>query len=241
VTQASIFGSADFSAPGARTRWFVDRVLHRVDANAPLRVLDIGCATGEHVIALAARMPAASLHGVDLSSANIARAEAARLSHPAKDRLSFTCADYMGYQGGVFDLILSDSALHLIPGASEPLLAKIAADLATNGLLLASLPDCGFYNRALWRLRRMLSTVRSHWLDELALRISLWAYRGRHDESFLRQRIPYLYLLPYRCEGTELRRAARACQLLWRGVERAPHDSVMQPVHVMAIYQRAGA
>jgi len=238
VTHGSIFGPAVFSAPSARIAWFVDRVLARVSEHAPLRVLDVGCGTGEHLLALATRMQSATFHGVDLSSANIVIAEAARRNHAAADRISLSCADYMRYHGGAFDLLVSDSSLHLIPGPTESLVAKIVADLAPEGLLVASLPDCGLYNRALWGVRNMLSAVRSSWLDELALKISLRLYRGRYDEAFLRQRIPYLYLLPYRCEGPQLRAVARASCLAWRGVERAPHNGLMQPFHVIATYQR---
>ena len=90
-------------------------------------------------------------------------------------------------------------------------------------------------------MRRVLGVLRSRWLDDMALGISLRVYRGRYDEALLRQRIPYLYLLPKRCEGPALRDAARACGLEWQGSEPAPHDSVMQPVHVLATYRRAAA
>ena len=87
----------------------------------------------------------------------------------------------------------------------------------------------------------MLAALRSRWLDRMALAIAVRMYRGRYDEAFLRQRIPYLYLLPQRCQGQEFRDAARGCGLEWQDLEPAPHDSVMQPVHVLATYRRARA
>ena len=239
MTQPSPFAGAGFSAPAGRSAWFAGQVVRRVRADAPLRVLDIGCGTGEHVFALAARLPRATLHGVDVSPANIEQAERLRSASAVAGRISFSCADYLQHRAGSFDLVVSDSALHLIPGDTAALMRKIAADLAPQGLLMASLPDCGLYNRTLWGLRRMLAAMRSKWLDELALAISLRVYRGRYDETFLRQRLPYLYLLPLRCEGPVLRDVARASGLEWQGSEPAPHDSAMQPVHVLAIYRRA--
>jgi trans-aconitate 2-methyltransferase len=239
VTGPAPFAASDFSAPAARSRWFAEQVVRRARAESVLRVLDVGCGTGEHVFALAERMPRATLHGVDVSAANIEQAERARSASAAAGRISFACADYLQHRADVFDLIISDSSLHLIPGPTPALLQKIAADLAPNGLLVASLPDCGVFNRSLWALRRLLGALRSRWLDDLALAISLRVYRGRYDEAFLRQRLPYLYLLPNRCEGPALRDAARACGLDWQGSEPAPHDSVMQPVHVLVTYRRA--
>ncbi len=238
MTEPAPFAASDFSAPAARSRWFVDQVVRRTGADAVLRVLDVGCGTGEHVFALAEKMPHATLHGVDVSPANIEHAERARGASAAAGRISFACADYLQHHAGVFDLAISDSSLHLIAGPTPVLLQKVAADLAPNGLLVASLPDCGAYNRSLWALRRALGALRSRWLDDMALAVARRVYRGRYDEAFLRQRIPYLYLLPNRCEGPALRDAARACGLEWQGSEPAPHDSVMQPVHVLVTYRR---
>ena len=72
------------------------RLEETVGSLAPYRTslnrwLDIGCGTGEHVLALAARMPAATLQGVDVSPANIAIAEAARRGHAASGRISWRC------------------------------------------------------------------------------------------------------------------------------------------------------
>lgn len=238
MTRPSPFSGTSFGAPKARAAWFADCVTRRVADRRCLRVLDVGCGTGEHVFALAARMPHAAIRGVDVSAANIAQAERARSASDAADRVSFFCADYMQHHDGMFDLIVSDSTLHLIPGPTDALFAKIAADLAPDGLLIASLPDTGPYNRRLWLVRRILAALRSRWLDDLALAIAVRLYRGRHAREFLRERIPYLYLLPYRCEGPMLRDAARVSGLDWCSSEAAPHDSVMQPVHVLATYRR---
>jgi len=240
MTHPSTFSATQFSAPQARSAWFADCVQRRARIDAPLRVLDIGCGTGEHVFALAERMGRATFYGVDVSAHNIDQAERARRGSAAAERISFSCADYMRCSLGAFDLIVSDSTLHLIVCATDALLAKIAADLAPGGLLIASMPDCGAYNRTLWGARRVLAALRSRWLDRMALAIAVRMYRGRYDEAFLRQRIPYLYVLPQRCQGQQFRNAARSCGLEWQDVEPAPHDSVMQPVHVLATFLRAG-
>ena len=238
---ASPFAGELFGAQPERTAWFADAVLRRIDPSRTLRVLDVGCGIGTHVFAMATRLPSAVLRGIDISSPNIEQAERAKAGHAAADRIAFVCGDYLEHRGGAFDLIISDSSLHLIAGSTDALLDKIATDLAPGGLLIASLPNCGLPNRMLWMLRRLLAALRSRWLDELALAISVRWYRGRHDKEFLRQRIPYLYILPFRCEGQELRDAARHRGLEWCGIEAAPHDSVMQPVHVLASYRRVAA
>lgn len=232
------YAGTTFSAPRGRSTWFAEAVLARVDAQAPLRVLDIGCGTGGHVLALAARMPRATFHGVDVSAENIAQAERSRRESAAAGRIAFACADYVRRGAETYDLIVSDSALHLIAAPTEDLFARIAADLAPGGLLIASLPDGGAYNRALWLARRALAALRGPWLDRLALALAARLYRGRHDEAFLRERIPYLYVLPRRFAGRALRTAARAQGLEWRSAERAPHASAMQPVHVLVTWQR---
>jgi SAM-dependent methyltransferase len=239
VTGPAPFAGSSFGAPPARAAWFAAAVARRVEAGASLRVLDIGCGTGAHVFALAERMPRALFRGIDLSEANIAAAEGARGAHPAAQRVAFSCADYLRFEGGTFDLIVSDSALHLIEGPTGALLAKLAAELAAGGLLVASLPDGGPGNRALWLARRFLAAIRGPWLDAIALRIATAAYGARHDEAFLRERIPYLYLAPRRFEGPKLREQARAHGLVWRESAPAPRDSFMQPRHVLTVYGRA--
>ncbi len=235
MSGAAPFAGSTFGAPAARAAWFADAVVRRVDAGASLRVLDIGCGTGAHVFALAERMPQASFRGIDLSAANIERARAGRFD--AK-RIEFSCADYLRFDAGPFDVIVSDSALHLIEAPTGMLLAKLAADLAPGGLLIASLPDCGPCNRMLWLVRRVLASIRGRWLDAIALRIALLIH-GETDEAFLRERVPYLYLLPRRCEGPGLREQARAHGLAWREGEPAPHASFMQPRHLLTVYGRA--
>jgi len=239
VTQTSPFCAAEFRASEARAGWFAEHVLQQVRADAPLRVLDIGCGTGGHLFALASRMPLAMFDGVDVSSANIRQAQISRAASRSADRISFFCRDYLEHHAGAYDLVLSDSALHLIDGDTGSLLRKIAGEMAPHALLIATMPDCSLYNRALWGARKFLAVLRGRWLDEIALAVALRIYRGRYEESLLRQRIPYLYLLPRRCEGRALRAAADAAGLEWQKSLPAPHDSVMQPVHVISTYRRA--
>lgn len=238
MTQSAPFAGTTFGAPQARSSWFADAVLRQVEADRPLRVLDIGCGNGAHLFALAARMPKAMFHGVDISAANIEQAERTRKESAAAGRIEFWCANYLQFQGEAFDLVVSDSALHLIEGETATVLSRIAANLVPGGLLIASIPDGGLYNRVLWLARRAFVALRSPRLDAWALALASRLHRGAHDAAFLQERIPYLYILPLRHEGKRLREAARDHGLQWLGSQPVPHASIAQPVHVLATYQR---
>src|SRR5208282_4824851 len=65
------FRTRRFSAPQARVQEFTGDVLQHVEPSRALRVLDIGCGSGEQVIDLATALPQARFVGVDISPANI--------------------------------------------------------------------------------------------------------------------------------------------------------------------------
>ena len=52
------------------------RLFDRYDLSGPLRVLDLGCGTGEITRRLAQRYPQAELLGIDILEANLERARA---------------------------------------------------------------------------------------------------------------------------------------------------------------------
>jgi hypothetical protein len=58
----------------------------------------------------------------------------------------------------------------------------------------------------LWHLRRMLAMVRGPRLNSMLLAMAKLVHGRRHGDEFLRQRISYMYLVPYRCDGGTFRR-----------------------------------
>lgn len=100
------------------------------------RTVDLGCGTGILTRALAARYPAAEVHGVDISQAMLMRAQKetapeVRILWHAADAASFADA-------GRFDLVASSSSLHWM-GPLPHLFAHIAQLLTPQGHLIFSI------------------------------------------------------------------------------------------------------
>ena len=104
------------------------------------RVLEIGCASGGHIIPLAAAWPEARFVGVDLSPVQIAAGDARieRLGL-ANIVLSARSLDEIGASDGVFDFIVCHGVYSWIPAAlRETLLRIIAERLAPDGVASVS-------------------------------------------------------------------------------------------------------
>src|SRR5260221_14233508 len=122
-----------------------DIALAHVPARSGIRILDLGCGTGSLVFELAAARPDASIIGIDVSGANIrvAREQLAHSRHG--DRVTFQEADYLKYAGQPYDVIVTDGVLHLLPGSTRTLLAKLGRDLMPGGVLICAMPyDCAY-------------------------------------------------------------------------------------------------
>jgi tRNA1(Val) A37 N6-methylase TrmN6 len=85
--------SVAFESPAERAARLAQVISLYVDVRKALRVLDIGCGTGDLLFTLAQRLPCATLVGVDIAPANIAVANARLRQAPQGDRLSFLEAD----------------------------------------------------------------------------------------------------------------------------------------------------
>lgn len=165
-----------------------------------LRILDLGCGTGSLVLELAGALESASVTGIDVSAANI---RAARSRHEAlrqSERIAFEEVDYFRYEAPPFDVIVSDGVLHLLPGSTEALVAKLSRDLRPGGVLVCAMPyDCA-YNRMFAVVRRLLRAVRSPATDALILAAGRVLHGREMDEAGLRERLHYMYMPPARLE-----------------------------------------
>ncbi|HEY3158793.1 MAG TPA: class I SAM-dependent methyltransferase, partial [Vicinamibacterales bacterium] len=199
----------------------------------PRHVLDIGCGDGAILLFLAETLPAAALVGVDISSANIGLAAMAIDQSPHRDRIRLVHADYVALDAGRFDLVVSSSALQGIGTTTEQLAASIARDVAPSGHLVHVTPyRCG-YNSVLNAVRTVLRTVRSRPADHMILMVARLLHRGR-SRAYLNQRVDYMYLVIRNYED-ELRAALERRGFTLDHIEDAPHTSIGQPKHRLAV------
>ena len=96
-----------------RSRPFYD-LTARVAAEAPRRVVDLGCGPGELTASLTERWPDALIEGLDSSEEML---DAARSRFAGRDRLTFTKGDILHWETeGDVDVVLSNAALQWVPG-----------------------------------------------------------------------------------------------------------------------------
>jgi trans-aconitate 2-methyltransferase len=117
-----------------RSRPFFELV-GRIRADDPVRVVDLGCGSGELTATLADRWPAARIEGIDSSPEMIAAAE--RIAVPG---LRFAVGDIASWgPDGAVDVIVSNAALHWVPTHRE-LLPKWFKALTAGGWLAVQMP-----------------------------------------------------------------------------------------------------
>jgi len=236
------FSDRTCSAPAERSARMCDIVVQHVARNRAVEGLDLGCGTGSLVFLLAAALPTATLTGIDVSAPNIRRAEGHRATLDAATaaRIRFEQADYLTRPASPVDVIASDGVLHLIPGDTRALFARLSADLRPGGTLVVCMPyDCA-YNYAFAVLRRLLRLVRSRALDALILQVGRLLHGTQMDDEGLRERIPYMYIAPQRMAGRRLRETIAASVGL-RLMARHPMASVSlsQLKHEVLVFEKA--
>lgn len=222
-----------FVADPAQVHWFGNHVLRALGSVAPTRVLDIGCGDGSLLLYLAHALPAAFLVGVDLSAYNIAAAREALAGSPDRERIEVVHGDYLQLDAGRFDLVVASSSLQGIEATSDQLAAKIARDTAEVGRVIHVTPYRCLYNTALNSVRRALRLMRGSATDQMILIAAQLLHPGQSRDK-LRQRVDYMYLvLRHHEDGLRVALGRHGFRLVT--TERAPHTSVGQPRHRLAI------
>lgn len=125
-----------------------------------MRVLDVGCATGEKTLDL---LPAvASVHGVDVSS-EMVRLARAKAEATDAGNATFTVGDVFDPALGVqrFDAAFCFFVLHLV-NELEATLARLHELIVPGGLLITQTPcleEAGWFLRPLFRVMGRLGLV----------------------------------------------------------------------------------
>lgn len=224
--------SALFTADPAQVRWLGARILE-LAGPPPRRMLDVGCGDGSLLAYLARAWPATSCVGVDRSTTNVAAAIAATGSE--SPRVTVIHGDYLTWRDGRFDLVVASSTLQGIDAPLASLADKIAEDMAAGGLLIHATPyRCG-YNTALNAVRAPLRTLRGPVTDRLILAVARTLHRHEPMPK-LRERLAYMYLRLQHYED-DLRAALEPRGFRLLRIEPAPHTSLGQPKHRLAVMQ----
>jgi trans-aconitate 2-methyltransferase len=112
---------------------FLD-LLATVEPRPGMRIVDLGCGSGELTRLAHERLGARETVGVDASAAMLERAAA-----HAGGGLTFRQGDLAAVDDGPYDLVLSNAALHWVPDHAA-LLPRLAALLAPGGQLALQIP-----------------------------------------------------------------------------------------------------
>jgi trans-aconitate 2-methyltransferase len=225
-----------FSGRMESVRAFRDAILPWFPPRPGLRVLDLGCGTGDLALGLVDARPDLEIVGLDISSANIERAAANARAMQGGNRPTFVTADYATWATPPFDVIVSDGALQLIVLDDAVLSRRLAGHLVERGLLLATIPDESAWNRILL-LQRRLWRLMPRAADRLALSLARQAHPAE-PWTVLAERVAYLRILPERLYGTRFAEIMRAAGLEQLEAQSWASPSRLKLVHRFMVWRR---
>jgi hypothetical protein len=129
--------------------------------------------------------------------------------------------------------------LHLIPQSNDLLFAKLADGLKPGGFLVFSMPKLSPYNRCLGIVRRCLRLTRSRLTDRMILMIARLLHGREKTDSFLLERVHYMYFLPHRVMDSAMERVLdEQFDLHCQGAHPYPHASIGQFKHGLWVFQK---
>lgn len=230
------YSSLRFVTNDSRNEEFCTRAVAHAQAGGGLRVLDIGCGEGGLLCDLARALGPGEYVGVDISADNISAAKG-RPPLPGR-KLQWIRGDYLKQELAPFDLLVSVSTLQLIPAADDVLFAKIAQDMRPGARLMISIPHDCIYNRLLNAARGLLRMTRCWALERLFLALARALHGRKHDEAFLMDRLPYLFVTLKRFYGASLEATAERHGLRQLRREYLPHDSIAQHKHSFIVLEK---
>ena len=111
-------------APRYDQRWrhymkeTLDRACRYVEGSGPLRLLDVGCGTGEFTRQLASRLPEATFVGVDPAPGMIEQTQR-KLAEVGRVYFQCASAEELPFPDETFDWVTSCSSLHCFRDARE--------------------------------------------------------------------------------------------------------------------------
>jgi trans-aconitate 2-methyltransferase len=103
-----------------------------IEPRPNMRIVDLGCGTGELTRELHEQLSASETLGIDSSESMLQKASPSSTLH-------FQCGDIASFTDRPFDLVFSNAALHWIPD-HEHLFARLMSLLAPNGQLAVQMP-----------------------------------------------------------------------------------------------------
>lgn len=132
---ADLWNPVQYERFRAERRQPFDELLAMIEPRPRMRIVDLGCGTGDLTRDLHEKLAAASTIGIDRSGRMLSRASGQPLAG-----LSFAQADLAGFTSpDPFDLVLSNAALHWTPD-HPALLARLTRLLADDGQLAVQVP-----------------------------------------------------------------------------------------------------
>jgi len=118
-------------------RWRPRLVERALGSGAPLRILDLGCGTGEMALAIARVSPDVKLIGIDGDAGVLERAAAKARAEGIELELHETLADRVPLPDANVDCVVSTLMFHhLVPSAKRAALAEARRVLHPGGRLL---------------------------------------------------------------------------------------------------------